>query len=540
MDEIDQINKDADESYNLSLAYATNGKSPFMEIYLNSYGYYILRFRDDANKAKDYFNKAINYNPNFPYAYYNLGFCYQSEDQIVAMRYFEEAIEHDNQQENPEMDQANVSMGFLMITKEKWTEAHKYFNKALKINHDNVNAWYYQGYAFIKLQKYVDAIYCFDKTLLIEETNPAALYSKGYAFIKLQKYVDAIYCFDKALLIEENNQYIISKGYSLLALGDYEDSKTIFQQALENDPDDNQAKYGIALACYYLQEFQQALGWGIKMREDEHLFEKYNLQGLCYLKMELFEEAEHSFLNAIKNSDSGEAFYNLALVYNKNGKNIQAKKMLENCLGTNLRKIALTELKRFNNTNKRDWFEYWFEEKMRKSEIKANQQRAGNKTMDSGLSKYIRKVLGLNKFSYGIRKIFGLLFFTGLFLSFVMFLLVVLNVVNFSDDLKSSLTGVTVFLISIFSVFLLLPSIRRINVANIELNTDPISTEFTIDMKVLLPLSFQDRDMPVIDRLQHPPIQQFNMPLQVSHLNMPIKLPLYSYKMPYKSYHMRK
>jgi tetratricopeptide (TPR) repeat protein len=73
-----------------------------------------------------------------------------------------------------------------------------YYDEAIKIDPNYVNAWYSKGVALYNLGKYNEALECYDRDIRIDPNDAGAWYIKGLALNELGKRNDADRCFAKA------------------------------------------------------------------------------------------------------------------------------------------------------------------------------------------------------------------------------------------------------------------------------------------------------------------------------------------------------
>jgi tetratricopeptide (TPR) repeat protein len=169
-------------------------------------------------EARDSFNAALNVDPQYEEAYYNLGISFAHEDVINAVNYFRKAVELD-----PGYAKANSELGWALRRLNENTEAEYHLRKAIEL--DETDAW-----AYIYLGNLV--------------------WSKG-------DLSSAEELFNKAIDSWPNS----SIPYWCLAIfceyeGRDEEAKNLYQQALNIDPDDAQANrfFGI-----YLKDIGQTI-----------------------------------------------------------------------------------------------------------------------------------------------------------------------------------------------------------------------------------------------------------------------------------------
>ena len=353
---------------------------------LNSKGYYFITNSlekyhkeaiecfDMAIKKIECFDMAIKKRPNFAYPYYN--------------------------------------KGFVLSKLEKYDEAIEYLDKAIKVDPDLAYAWNSKGYALNYLGKYGEALKCFDNAINIFDRNMKngddsdysnlayAWNNKGYALNSLQRYKEAIECFDDSL---EKYEYIKkhkkrtsreikvdldlayawnNKGYALNYLGKYgealkcfDNAVTIYEEIKKHDGTADIKKSAEDITYlrkgqseYMLDDYVSALADFRKINEDNSklIGDKHNNIGLCYYRQHKFQQAEQEYIKATESSSKStiaDAYYNLAILYNSQGRRDKAMRMCEDCLKSdpNFSKAreALYKLKSSSHQSL-EWYSWWF------------------------------------------------------------------------------------------------------------------------------------------------------------------------------------
>jgi tetratricopeptide (TPR) repeat protein len=85
-----------------------------------------------------------------------------------------------------------VEKGNDLVKLGSYNGAIVFYNKALAIDPNNVEALYYKGNALVKLGDSIGAIVLYDKALAIDPTNKKVLHNKGLLLFKLGNYTDLI------------------------------------------------------------------------------------------------------------------------------------------------------------------------------------------------------------------------------------------------------------------------------------------------------------------------------------------------------------
>ena len=123
-------------------------------------------YKKNFNEAISNYNKAIEIEPQYDDAYYNLGSAY-----------FEIGV---------------------------YTEAINAFNRATMINPRYANAYYNLGSCYLATQAYTLAVDTYQKAIMLDSQRPEFYNNLGVAYEYLEQYNEAIRCFERALSIDPN------------------------------------------------------------------------------------------------------------------------------------------------------------------------------------------------------------------------------------------------------------------------------------------------------------------------------------------------
>jgi len=115
----------------------------------------------NLNEAIQCFDKALEINPKYLFAYYLKGvFLSELNNNEKAIQSFDNALEI-----NPNYAPAYVGKGRALSLLKKDNEAIQSFDKALEINPKYLFAYYLKGVSLTELMNYEKAIQSFDKAL---------------------------------------------------------------------------------------------------------------------------------------------------------------------------------------------------------------------------------------------------------------------------------------------------------------------------------------------------------------------------------------
>lgn len=133
-----------------------------------------------------------------------------------------------------------------------YQEAINYFDKALAIDPNDLDALHNKGYAFYNLGKPEQALIYFDKALAIDPNLESTLRIKGMALDELGRHEESIIYYDKALAIDPGDKATLNnKGLALANLERFDEAITEYDKALAIDPDYELAKQNKEVASAY-------------------------------------------------------------------------------------------------------------------------------------------------------------------------------------------------------------------------------------------------------------------------------------------------
>jgi len=126
--------------------------------------------------------------------------------------------------------------GLNSMSSEKFQEAIRSFDLALRIDPDYVDAWIKRGYAHFHLNEYTVAIASYDRAIDIDINNAEAWNMKGLAYYKMKNFEKAIDCCEKAVDINPNDGMSwYNKACYLTLNGRIDDGLDALKRSIEID-----------------------------------------------------------------------------------------------------------------------------------------------------------------------------------------------------------------------------------------------------------------------------------------------------------------
>lgn len=95
--------------------------------------------------------------------------------------------------------------GVNHMADEKFKEAIREFDLALRIDPHFVDAWLKKGYAYFHMNEYPVSISCYDHALDIDVDNPEVWNLKGLSYYKMQNMEKAVESCEKSIDLDPNN-----------------------------------------------------------------------------------------------------------------------------------------------------------------------------------------------------------------------------------------------------------------------------------------------------------------------------------------------
>lgn len=218
----------------------------------------------------------------------------------------------------------------------QYAEARAAYEKAVHLQPDYVEAWYYLGSTLEKLHHYKQAFACYDKVVCLEPLHQYAWYRRGVVLLtKLQRYDEAIVSYDKATQIQPDDyDSWYGLGDTLMQLKQYSEAVTSYKKAIDINPTNCWDWSERVLKLQELQKGREALSVCNQVTTSlENLVQANNFTdswawdsihqawyvlGNCLLGLHFYEEAVNACNKAIKiKPDEGLSWYCLALALEK-------------------------------------------------------------------------------------------------------------------------------------------------------------------------------------------------------------------------------
>lgn len=155
---------------------------------------------------------------------------------------------------------AYLADGNKYLTQNKYQDALKSFDAAIKINTKYTEAYVGKGRALAGLKNYIEAIKAYDKAIVLNKNHSPAYYHKGISLIALKKYPDSIKAFDAA--IAHNPKYSEAynqKGIVFSILSKHNDALAAFNKVIQLSPKQPDIYYKRGMTYSALGKYKEAI-----------------------------------------------------------------------------------------------------------------------------------------------------------------------------------------------------------------------------------------------------------------------------------------
>jgi serine/threonine protein kinase/Tfp pilus assembly protein PilF len=201
--------------------------------------YYIPEYQEQFDRAKLHFEKALEYDPDYPLALSGLA-------QIMVLRVFlgidtssssldrAEALVRSALDLDPNLSEAYNVLGDLWGTKQEWDQAADAYLKAIKLDPNNDYAWEELAWVYNVRNEPIDAEQAARTAIRINPANVWHHYQLGWALRSQKRLDEAIEVFEHSLQLNPKFEWAQSSlGYLYYNQGNYRASLTHYQKANE-------------------------------------------------------------------------------------------------------------------------------------------------------------------------------------------------------------------------------------------------------------------------------------------------------------------
>ena len=280
----------------LNKAIEVGGDCPEAALSFANLGY-ILLLSGDFKGAAEYFNKAMDLDPDLWEVWNNMGqLLAENGDFETAIKYFDRALSI-----QPNSIVLN-NKGFALFNLGEFKQALIYFDMAIRAQENYANAWSNKALVLINLGRIEEALECCNKALEHLPDLAIAWANKGLILSIMGRLEDALIHYNMAEKLESNNPVIIaSKASILINIGKLFEALEYADRAIEfqpNNPFGYNARGLVKMKMGKIIDAIEDFDMAVKLHPYVPII-WYN-RGMAYLEVGDSETANESFRKAVE------------------------------------------------------------------------------------------------------------------------------------------------------------------------------------------------------------------------------------------------
>jgi tetratricopeptide (TPR) repeat protein len=264
------------------------------------------------------FRRAIQQDPKFWEAYYNLGITYFNDrDYDNALKQFDIIISS-----IPSFEKPYYGRGMIYMRKEDYAKAKEDFIKVSEFNPNDFRAFYYLGKISVLLKQYEDANKFLKKAAEINPDYADVYYEMGNIYFEQKNYRQAIPHYKKASELDPENRDTHQRlGESYYRVQTYYSALTEFKKVLEKNPADPEANFMNGITVYQQAVLEELIEAFLEMFDPDYAKQQAadkKAKGTQVERTTVYKQMAESFNKAYHGRTNFiEAIFNLALTYHE-------------------------------------------------------------------------------------------------------------------------------------------------------------------------------------------------------------------------------
>ncbi|XP_074853635.1 tetratricopeptide repeat protein 6 [Carettochelys insculpta] len=250
--------------------------------------YYLmgLCYMEQVNLLQAYqaFSLSVKIYPHFPDAFYQRGLCRMQLKQSKCIQDFNRALAI-----NPEHFQAYLSRAAYYGSKGRYSKAILNCNEAIKIHPNSVRAYLYRGTLKYHNKTYKNAIEDLTKTIDLDKVCILAYYNRAICYQQIKDFRKALKDYGILFLLEPNKEMVlpalVNRGLVYVELEDYSNALEDFKEASLSNPSHSELYQAIGICYHRLEQFEEAVNSFTKvLKQDPLSLDAYVARGNSYME----------------------------------------------------------------------------------------------------------------------------------------------------------------------------------------------------------------------------------------------------------------
>ena len=223
------------------------------------------------------------------------------------------------------------SQGLAQLSRDDYTRALPFFEKATEADPNYAEAWYQAGYCYGVLGRHAEALRASRQAAKLRPEWAATYVNIGASSYALGSYKDAIDAYKQAIRLDDDNADIqYSLGLTFNKMNRADEEILSYRRAIVLKPDHVNAIEHLGLALFKQRRFKDSAAAFEQLKPYKPDAKTYNSLGESYFEIGKTDESVEAFNNALGyNQDFDKARYNLGRAYVKLGNRDMAQVQYE-------------------------------------------------------------------------------------------------------------------------------------------------------------------------------------------------------------------
>ncbi len=280
----------------------------------------IYRKKGKYDRAISEYEKALQFDPEYPVVYNNLGFIYYRKGLFdKAIECYKKSIEFD-----PGYVLAYNKLGVVYRRKGLYKKAIEVYKQAIEIRSDYTEAYYNMAIVYRHMKKYDEALEMYKKVIELKPDHIPAHVNLGLAYKYKGEYEKAIEEYE--IVLKADPSYIeiyINLGIVYFFKGEYSKALEDLNYAIEKDPQNPISYYYLGMIYDSGRDYSKAMEQYKKVLEIEPHFQDVDKKiSNIYIKNgdkltveKKYNEAITQYKSALEISKNSEIYFKIAYAY---------------------------------------------------------------------------------------------------------------------------------------------------------------------------------------------------------------------------------
>ena len=255
------------------------------------------RLMERYDEALQDYNRAIELDPKYKWAFTGRGFTYRSIERYEeALQDYNRAIELD-----PTYEWAFTGRGFTHYLMERYDEALQDYNCAIELDPKDERAFRCRGLTYRSIERYDEALQDYKRAIELDPKD-WVFAERGLTYRLMERYDEALQDYNRAIELDPKYKWAFTgRGLTYRLMERYDEALQDYNRAIELDPKYKWAFTGRGFTYRSIERYEEALQDYNRAIELDPTYEwAFTGRGFTHYLMERYDEALQDYNCAIE------------------------------------------------------------------------------------------------------------------------------------------------------------------------------------------------------------------------------------------------